>query len=161
MTDPGKRPIKQTSGSTTGLLVGLMFGFLIGLGMLKQSQSSFRGDFFPYAIALGGLFTTYCGFKIGTINDDQTYRDECLGILAVTTKEWTEGASWVAESFWQEYDGKEHRLLTTLVDHELVSIYNGSIIAYHGYHTSHSSVAKNHTEVHNDIILKLKDAFLP
>ena len=160
MTNYTKRPIKQTSGSTTGLLVGLMFGFLIGLGMLKQSQRSFRDDFFPYAIGLGVLITTYFGYKIGTINDDQNYRDECLGILALTTKEWTDSGSWVAESFWQEYDGKEHRLLTTLVEGELVSIYNGSIIAYHGYSASQSSVTKNHAEVKNDIILKLKDSFM-
>ncbi len=160
MTDNTNKPNKQTSGSTTGLLVGLMFGFLIGLGMLQQSQKSFRGDFFPYAIGLGVIFTTFCGYKIGAINDDQNYRDECLGILSVITKEWTEGGSWVAESFWKEYDGKEHRLLTTLIDNELVSIYNGTIIAYHGYSTSHTSVAKNHTEVKSDIILKLKDGFV-
>jgi hypothetical protein len=160
MTDKTNKPLKQNAGTTTGLLIGLMLGFLIGLGMLKQSQKSLRSDFFPYAVGLGVLFTSFCGYKIGALNDDQNYRDELLGILAVSTKEWTEGGNWIAESFWLEYDGKEHRILTTMVDGELVSIYNGSIIAYHGYTTSHMSVTKNHIEVKTDIILKLKDGYI-
>ncbi len=159
MTIKKDRPEKPTTASTTGLLIGLLFGFLVGLGMFKQTQKSERSVVFPYAIGIGVLFTTFTGYKIGALKDEEQFRDACLGINAIVTNEWLENSSWATESYWQEAEGKEHRMLTTLVDGGLVTIYNGSIVAYHGQNSGHRSVSKFHLEVKGDLIQKLKDGF--
>ncbi|MBD3750008.1 MAG: hypothetical protein IE931_10980 [Sphingobacteriales bacterium] len=159
MTKQNKAAKKPHTGSSTGLLIGLMLSFLIGLAMIQHCECSLKHSFFPYGIALGVMITTVVGYKIGDAIDEQNFRDDCLGILDIKTDEWVEENHWNAESYWQEHQGREHRILTTMVDAELVSIYNGSIIAYHGRSANHMSVNRFHAEVKNEIINKLKEDF--
>ncbi len=158
MTKRINRPEKQKTASTTGLLIGLMFGFLVGLGMFKSTPRSQRNSVFSYAIGLGVLFTTVIGYKIGLGTDEQDYRDDCLGINQINTQQLKQGESWSIESNWKEYDGLEHHLVTTMLEGELVSIYDGIVIIEHGYSNSRSA-AKHHEEVKNDVIQRLKDGF--
>ena len=159
MTKQNKVAKKPHTGSSTGLLIGLMLSFITGLAMIQHCECSLKHSFFPYGIALGVIITTIVGYKIGDAIDEQNYREDCLGILDIKTDEWVQDNSWNAESYWQEYQGRERRILTTMVEAELVSIYNGSIIAYHGRSANHMSVNRYHAEVKNEIVNKLKEDF--
>lgn len=160
MTNRGNRPDKQQSGSSTGLLIGLLFGFVVGLGILKERHQSLKSSFFPYAIGIGVIFCAVVGYKIGALKDDEIYRDECLGIKKIVTKQWTDDGHWAIESTWKEYDGLEHRLLTSLLDGEVISVYNDVIIANHGFNSGSRSASKLHEEVKGDVVLRLKEGFV-
>lgn len=160
MTNRGNRPEKQQSGSSTGLLIGLLFGFVVGLGILKERHQSLKNSFFPYAIGIGVIICSVVGYKIGALKDDEIYRDKCLGIHHITTKQWNDGNHWAIESTWKEYDGLEHRLLTSLLDGEVVSIYNEVIIANHGFNSGSRNASKLHEEMKGDLVMKLKEGFV-
>jgi len=151
---------KQTTTSTTGLLVGLMFGFLIGLAMFKQTPKSERSDAFPYFIGFGALLSTFAGYKIGAVNDAQNYRDEFLGITNIKTNYQTDENSWAIQSQWIEYPDKENNLVTTMLDGEMVTIFNGLILVNHGYSGNSRSAGKLHEEVKKDVVEWLKDGFV-
>ncbi|MFC5284889.1 hypothetical protein [Pedobacter alpinus] len=150
---------KQTTASTTGLLIGLVLGFLIGLAMFKATPKSERSIVFPYAVGIGVMLTTIVGYKIGAVNDKETYRDIFLGIKHINTQHLNNAGEWVIQSSWKEYSGKENTLKTTVLDGEMVSIYNDVVISNHGYATNSRSASKTHEEVKTDLIQKLKDSF--
>lgn len=150
---------KQTTASATGLLIGLMLGFLVGLGMFKATPKSERSYIFPYAISIGVILLALAGFKIGELNDNDTYRDAFLGIKNITTTHSNTAGDWAIISSWKEYSGKENTLKTTVIDGEMVSIYNNVVISNHGYATNSRSATKIHEEVKSDLIQKLKESF--
>ncbi|MBC7654613.1 MAG: hypothetical protein H7098_09105 [Oligoflexus sp.] len=149
---------KNTSKSTSGLLIGLMFGFLVGLAMFKQTPKSERSVAFPYLIGSGIILCCIVGYKIGALNDDDTYRDEWLGIKDIKTNHFNNGNDWIIESIWMQYNGLENKLITTKQDGEMISIFNETIIRNHGY-ANRSSATKAHEEAKNDLIDTLKANF--
>lgn len=151
---------KQTTASTTGLLIGLMFGFLVGLAMFKENPKSERSDAFPYLVGLGAVLSTYAGYKIGAINDDQNYRDECLGINHIQTNYHKDESGWAIQSCWTEHPDKENSLVTTVLDGEMVTIFNGLVIVNHGYSGNSRSAGKLHEEVKKDVVQRLKEGFV-
>ena len=151
---------KQTTASTTGLLIGLMFGFLIGLAMFKENPQSERSDFFPYLIGLGVFLSTFAGYKIGAVNDLQNYRDEYLGINHIQTAYHNNENGWAIQSHWTEHPDKENTLVTTIMDGEMVTIFNGLVIVNHGYSGNSRSASKLHEEVKKDVVQRLKDSFV-
>jgi len=150
---------KNTSKSTSGLLIGLMFGFLVGLAMFKQTPKSERSAAFPYLIGLGIILCCIVGYKIGALNDDESYRDEWLGIQDIKTNHFNDGTNWIIESVWIQYNGLENKLITIIQDDEVVSIFNETIIRNHGYSTNRNSATKAHEETKNDLIDSLKANF--
>jgi hypothetical protein len=150
---------KNTSKSTSGLLFGLMFGFLVGLAMFKQTPKSERSVAFPYLIGSGIILCCVVGYKIGALNDDETYRDEWLGINEIKTNHFNDGADWIIESVWQQYNGLENKLITTNQDGEMISIFNEIIVRNHGNAANRSSGTKAHEETKNDLIDSLKSNF--
>ncbi|WP_017259709.1 hypothetical protein [Pedobacter arcticus] len=150
---------KQSTSSTTGLLVGLMFGFLIGLAMFKATPKSERSDAFPYLVGLGVLFSTYAGYKIGAFNDHEHYRDEYLGIKNIRTNYQNDENGWAIQSFWKQHPDKENSLVTTVLDGEMVTIFNGLVLIVHGASNSRSA-DKLHEEVKKDVVQRLKDGFI-
>ncbi|HEX7367980.1 MAG TPA: hypothetical protein VF273_12830 [Pelobium sp.] len=151
---------KESTASTTGLLVGLMFGFLIGLAMFKATPKSQRSVFFPYLIGLGGIFCAMSGYKIGAHTDKQNYRDEYLGINNISTSYHKDENGWAIQSIWVEYPDKENSLVTTILDGELVTIFNGLVLVNHGYRRSSQTADKLHEEVKKDVVQRLKDGFV-
>jgi hypothetical protein len=152
-------PEKTKTASSTGFLMGLMFSFLIGLAMFKATPKSTRSSFFPYGIGLGIIITCVVGYQIGAGVDDQNYRDQCLGIDKITTNTVRDEGELGIESYWESYDGFEHRVLTTKMEGELVTIYNKSVIATHGYSSKSLSLTKIHDEVKNEIVERLKEGW--
>jgi hypothetical protein len=159
ITNSAPKPEKPNTGSSTGFLMGLMFSFLIGLAMFKATPKSTRSDYFPYLIGIGVIVSCTIGYQIGAGIDDQNYRDQCLGIDRITTKPVQNEEQWGVESYWKQYDGYEHRILTTKLDGEMVTIYNQSVIATHGYASKSLSLTKIHEEVKNDIVGRLKEGW--
>jgi len=159
MTNRAPRPEKRKTGSSTGLLIGLMLSFVIGLGILKESHRSYKNSFFPYGIGIGVILTSIVGYKIGTGVDDQNYRDECLGINQITTRQWRDEEDWGIESSWKEYDDLEHHLITTMLEKELVTIFDGLVIMNHGQATSRSAT-RYHEEVKTEVVQRFKDGFV-
>nr|WP_294896177.1 hypothetical protein [uncultured Pedobacter sp.] len=151
---------KQTTSSTTGLLVGLMFGFLIGLAMFKQTPKSERSDAFPYLTGLGLILCTVAGYKVGKFNDDQNYRDEFLGINNIQTNYHKDENGWAIQTQWTEYPDKENSLVTTILEGEMVTIFNGLVLINHQNSGNSRSASKLHEEVKNDIVQRLKDGFV-
>lgn len=150
---------KQSTASTTGLLIGLMFGFLIGLAMFQATPKSQRGEFFEYLVGFGVLISTYSGYKIGAFNDLQNYRDEYLGIKHIKTNYVNDENGWAIQSFWIQHPDKENDLVTTVLDEEMVTIFNGVILVNHGF-GSRRSADKLHEEVKKNVIERLKDGFV-
>jgi hypothetical protein len=150
---------KNTSKSTSGLLIGLIFGFLVGLAMFKQTPKSERSVAFPYLIGFGIILCCIVGYKIGALNDDENYRDEWLGIKDIKTNNFNDGNYWVIESVWTQYNGLENKLITTIQEEEMISIFNEVMIRNHGYATSRISASKAHEETKNDLIDSLKTNF--
>ena len=150
-------PEKPKTASSSGFLFGLMFSFLIGLAMFKATPKSTRSDFFPYGIGIGILICCIVGYQIGAVKDNQNYRDECLGIDKITTQTIKENGELGVESYWKAYDGYEHRVLTTKIEGELVTIYNQSVIATHGYASKSLSLTKIHEEVKQGIVERLRE----
>jgi hypothetical protein len=159
MTNRAPRPEKQKTGSSTGLLIGLMLSFIIGLGILKESHQSYKDSFFPYGIGMGVILTSVVGYRIGAGIDDQNYRDECLGINRMITRQWRDEENWGIESSWKEYDDLEHHLVTTVLERELVTIFDGLVIMNHGESTSRSA-NRHHEEVKTEVVQRFKDGFL-
>lgn len=151
---------KQTTGGTTGLLVGLMFGFLIGLAMFKQTPKSERSAAFPCLIGIGAILSTFAGYKIGAVSDSQHYRDEFLGINSIKTNYQKNENSWSIQSQWTEYPDKENNLVTTMLDGEMVTIFNGLVLVNHDYSGNSRSASKLHEEVKKDVVEGLKDGFV-
>lgn len=151
---------KQNTNATTGLLIGLTLGFLIALAMFKATPKSQRSLAFPYAIGLGVIACSVIGFQIGNYTDKENYRNEALGIKNIQTVYKNDGGIWAIESFWREYNGKENKLVTTLLDNEMVSIYNDVVIVNHGYVSNNRSASKIHEEVKTDLIQRLKETFI-
>lgn len=149
---------KQSTASTTGLLIGLMFGFLIGLAMFKATPKSERSNVFPYLVGIGVFLSTYVGFKIGAFNDLQTYRDDYLGVKNIKTNYYRDENGWAIQSSWKEHPNKENSLVTTILDGELVTIFNGLVLVNHG-RNSHSA-DKLHQEVKKDVVQRLKEGFV-
>ncbi len=150
---------KNTSKSTSGLLIGLMFGFLVGLAMFKQTVKSERSIAFPYLIGTGIILCCVVGYKIGALNDNETYRDEWLGIKDIKTRQFNDANNWVIESVWTQYNGLENKLLTTNQDEEMISVFNEIIVRNHGNATNIRNGAKAHEETKNDLIDGLKSNF--
>ncbi|OAQ39269.1 hypothetical protein A5893_11425 [Pedobacter psychrophilus] len=150
---------KNTSKSTSGLLIGLMFGFLVGLAMFKQTPKSERSAAFPYLIGIGIILCSIVGYKIGALNDDETYRDEWLGIKDIKTIQFNDANDWVIQSIWMQYNGLENKLITTNKDGEMISVFNEIIVRNHGNATNIRSGAKAHQETKNDLIDGLKANF--
>ncbi len=154
-----RKPQGEGSAATSGLLIGLMFGFLVALGMFKQTLKSQRSDVFPYAVTIGVILAAVVGYKIGNRKDQEIYRDEFLGINKIETRHVTEGAYWFIESSWMSSDDQENKLITTMMDGEMVSIYNTVVITNHGHASNSRTATKAHEEVKMDLIQKLKDGF--
>ena len=150
---------KQSTASTTGLLMGLMFGFLIGLAMFKTTPKSERSDAFPYLVGVGVLLSMYAGYKIGDFNDQQNYREEFLGINQITTKYHNNENGWAIQSTWLQHPDKENSLSTTILDGEMVTIFNGLVLVNHGS-SNRRSADKLHEEVKKDVVQRLKDGFV-
>ncbi len=151
---------KESTASTTGLLIGLMFAFLIGLSMFKATPKSQRSDAFPYLIGIGVLLSMYGGYKIGAYNDLQTYRDDYLGIKHIKTIYHKDENGWAIQSQWTEHPDKENNLVTTILDGELVTIFNGLVLVNHGHSRNSQSANRMHEEVKKDVIQRLKDSFI-
>ncbi len=149
---------KQSTSSTTGLLVGLMFGFLIGLAMFKANLKSERSDAFPYLVGIGVLLATYAGYKIGVFNDQEQFRDEFLGIKSIRINYLNDENGWAIQSVWKEHPDKENSLVTTVLDGEMVTIFNGLVLVTHGS-SNRRSADKLHEEVKKDVVQLLKDGF--
>lgn len=150
---------KPSTASTTGLLVGLMFGFLVGLAMFKATPKSQRSDFFPYLVGIGVILSTYAGYKIGEFNDQQKYREEYLGINHIKTNYLNDEHGWAIQSVWLEHPDKENSLVTTVLDGEMVTIFNGLVLVNHGS-GNRRSADKLHEEVKKDVVQRLKDGFV-
>lgn len=159
MFNPVDNVKKQSTASTTGLLIGLVLGFLIGLAMFKATPKSQRSDAFPYLVGLGVLLSTYAGYKIGAYNDLQTYRDDYLGIKKIKTNYHKSASTWAIQSSWIAHPDKINSLVTTVLDGELVTIFNGLVLVNHGHSRHSHSAAKMHEEVKKDVIQRLKDDF--
>ncbi len=151
---------KQSTSSTTGFLVGLIFGFLVGLAMFKATPKSQRSDFFPYLIGIGALLSTYAGYKIGEFNDQQTYREDYLGINRIKTNYLNDDNGWAIQSVWLEHPDRENSLVTTILDKEMVTIFNGLVLVNHGNVRNSRSADKLHEEVKKDVVQRLKDGFV-
>lgn len=150
---------KQSTASTTGLLIGLMLGFLIGLAMFKATPKSQRSEAFPYLVGIGVLISMYGGYKIGAYNDLQAYRDDYLGIKNIKTNYHRNENGWAIQSQWTEHPDKENSLVTTILDGELVTIFNGLVLVNHGVRRSSQTADKLHEEVKKDVVQRLKDGF--
>lgn len=151
---------KQSTASTTGLLVGLMFGFLIGLAMFKATPKSQRSDAFPYLIGIGVGLCTIGGYKIGAYTDQQNYRDEYLGTNNISTNYHKDENGWAIQSTWTEHPDKQNSLVTTILDGELVTIFNGLVLVNHGFRRSSQTADKLHDEVKKDVVQRLKEGFV-
>lgn len=151
---------KHTTSSTAGLLIGLMFGFLVGLAMFKSTPKPERSDAFPYLVGIGVILSTVAGYKIGAYDDVQKYRDEFLGINHITTNYVTDDNGWAIQSSWTEYPDKENTLVTTVLEGETVTIFNGLVLVNHGYSRNSQSTSRMHEEVKKDVVQRLKDGFV-
>ena len=127
--------------------------------MFKATPKSQRSDAFSYLVGFGVLFSTIGGYKIGAFTDRQNYRDDCLGINHIKTNYHRDENAWAIQSSWTAYPDQENSLVTTVLDGELVTIFNGLVLVNHGHSRNSKSADKLHEEVKKDVIQRLKDGF--